>query len=82
MLTFRRTIVSIEYPSLSLSTNGDDSMLRVVAFGSLEVVNNYVITQHQLGFAEVSEWSRPLPSSNPNEVMRILTKRSNLSKSV
>ena len=27
--------------------------------GSLEVVNNYVVTQHRLGFAEVSDWSRP-----------------------
>ncbi|MEO1522448.1 MAG: hypothetical protein AAFU78_16950 [Cyanobacteria bacterium J06633_2] len=72
--------MSTEYPSLSLSTNDDASILRIVAFGPLNVVNDYVVTQHRLGFAEVSEWSRPLPSSNPGEVMRILTKRSSLSR--
>jgi hypothetical protein len=50
-------------------------VLRVIALGTLEVVNNYVLTQHRLGFAEVAEWSRPLPSPNAGEVMRILTKR-------
>ena len=33
------------------------------------------LPQHRLGFAEVSDWSRPLPAPNAGDVMRILTKR-------
>jgi len=60
---------------MSLPTADDARILRVIAVGSLEVVNNYVVTQHRLGFAEVSDWSRPLPAPNAGDVMRILTKR-------
>jgi hypothetical protein len=38
-------------------------------------VNIYVLRQHQLGYAEPSEWSRAIPTPNPGEVMRMLTKR-------
>jgi hypothetical protein len=67
--------VSTENPLLSLPTVEDARILRIIAVGSLDVVNNYVLTQHRLGFAEVSEWSRPLPAPNTGDVMRILTKR-------
>lgn len=57
--------------------------LQVIAIGSLDVVNSYVMMQYRLGVAEVSEWSRPLPVpasmpttvSSTQPVMRILTKR-------
>ncbi|NEQ27890.1 MAG: hypothetical protein F6K28_54640, partial [Microcoleus sp. SIO2G3] len=39
------------------------------------VVNDYVIRQQQLGYAELHEWSRAVPTPNPGEVMRMLTKR-------
>jgi hypothetical protein len=58
-----------------LPATEDPRILRIIAVGSLDVVNNYVITQHRLGFAEVADWSRPLPAPNPGDVMRILTKR-------
>jgi hypothetical protein len=67
--------VSTENPLLSLPVVDDARVLRVIAVGSLDVVNNFVVTQHRLGFAEVSEWSRPLPAPNAGDVMRILTKR-------
>ncbi len=67
--------MSTETPVLSLPATDDARRLRVIAVGSLEVVNNYVVTQHRLGVAEVSEWSRPLPAPNGGDVMRILTKR-------
>jgi len=67
--------VSTENPLLSLPVVDDVRILRVIAVGSLDVVNNFVVTQHRLGFAEVSEWSRPLPAPNAGDVMRILTKR-------
>ncbi len=67
--------MSTELPVLSLPNVDDARILRIIAVGSLDVVNNYVVTQHRLGFAEVSEWSRPLPAPNGGDVMRILTKR-------
>ena len=67
--------MSSELPRLSLLPTNDAHILRVIAIGSIEVVNNYVMTQHRLGFAEASEWSRPLPVSSSGEMMRILTKR-------
>ena len=67
--------VSTENPRLALPAPEADRHLRILVVGSLEVVNNYVLTQHRLGFAEVSEWSRPLPGPNPGHVLRISTKR-------
>ncbi|ASC72471.1 hypothetical protein XM38_034280 [Halomicronema hongdechloris C2206] len=67
--------MSSNHPPLSLAPTDRGQVLRVIAVGSLEVVNNYVLTQHRLGFAQVSEWSRPLPAPNARDIMRILTKR-------
>jgi len=39
-----------------------------------------VMTMFQLGYARPEEWSRQLPTVNPGEVMRILTKRVMLSE--
>jgi len=53
----------------------DPEVLRIIAVGSPRIVENYILTQYRLGYAEVREWSRLLPSPNPGEAMRILTKR-------
>jgi hypothetical protein len=50
-------------------------ILRVLAIGSPQVVNNLVMAMFQLGYARPEGWSRQLPTVNPGEVMRILTKR-------
>lgn len=49
--------------------------IRVIVVGSSEAVDNFVATQHQLGFAEVLAWSPPLPTHHAGQIMRILTKR-------
>lgn len=67
--------MSSENIPLRLPEVSDPGVLRVIAIGSRPVVDNYVLTQYRLGYAEVQEWSRPLPTSNAGEVMRILTKR-------
>ncbi|MEM9213183.1 MAG: hypothetical protein AAGD25_02455 [Cyanobacteria bacterium P01_F01_bin.150] len=59
----------------SLEQEGAE-ILRIVAIGPLPVVNQHVIQMYQLGYAQPHEWSRPLPYIYPNQVMRILTKRS------
>ncbi|MGJ3254323.1 MAG: hypothetical protein ACFE0J_24790 [Elainellaceae cyanobacterium] len=53
----------------------DRHTLRIIAVGSIAVVNHHVMQMFQLGYAEPNDWSKPLPTVNPNEVMRILTKR-------
>jgi hypothetical protein len=50
-------------------------ILRVLAIGSPQVVHSCVLTLYRLGYASPEEWSHPLPTVNPGEVMRILTKR-------
>jgi hypothetical protein len=58
-----------------LSANDSPEVLRVIAVGSLAVVEHHIRQMYQLGYAEPYEWSKPLPTVNPDEVMRILTKR-------
>ncbi|MEB3355621.1 MAG: hypothetical protein VKK04_02660 [Synechococcales bacterium] len=60
---------------LCLPKNNDPEILRVIAVGSVQVVTQHVHRMYQLGYAQPHEWSKPLPTVNPNEIMRILTKR-------
>ncbi|MGG6241517.1 hypothetical protein ACQ4N7_23065 [Nodosilinea sp. AN01ver1] len=64
-----------QQPLIDLRDQPSPDILRLLAIGSLPVVNGCVITLYRLGYARPEEWSRPLPTVNPNEVMRILTKR-------
>jgi hypothetical protein len=56
-------------------SNDERHTHRIIAVGLLPAVNHHVMQMYQLGYAEPGEWSRPLPTVNANEVMRILTKR-------
>ena len=70
-----------ERKPIHLPSSSDPEILRVIAVGSLKAVENFVLTQYRLGYAEIRDWSKPLPSPNPGEVMRILTKRISLDNS-
>lgn len=48
---------------------------RHMLFGSLLFVETIIKLLHTLNYAEANDWSRPLPTGRPNEVMAILTKR-------
>ena len=48
--------------------------IRLLACGAEKGVESIVNYLHVLGFAEVGEWSPPLPSPVKNEVIRILTR--------
>jgi hypothetical protein len=67
-------------PLLDLSDRPSPDVLRLLAIGSPAVVNGCVITLYRLGYARPEEWSRQLPTVDPNEVMRILTKRMTLAE--
>ena len=49
--------------------------VRLMAFGSLKGVQTVIRQLHQRGYAEPNDWSQPLPTGRPHEVMAILTKR-------
>ncbi|MEM8615152.1 MAG: hypothetical protein AAGF93_24315 [Cyanobacteria bacterium P01_H01_bin.105] len=49
--------------------------VRLLALGSLTVVRLTIQELHTKHYAEPNDWSRPLPTGRPNEVMAILTKR-------
>lgn len=55
-------------------TEPEREKIRIMVLGSLEGVNQIVHLLHKLRFAEVQQWSQPLPTGRPGEVMRILTK--------
>jgi hypothetical protein len=55
-------------------------VVRVLVIGTPEVVQNFVMTLFQWGYARPNEWSSQLPTVNPGEGMRILTKRINLTE--
>ena len=44
-------------------------------FGSLIAIRNTIALLHKLNYAEPNDWSKPLPTGRPNELMAILTKR-------
>ena len=49
--------------------------VRHILFGTLIAVRNTMKLLHKLNYAEPNDWSQPLPTGRPNEVMTILTKR-------
>ena len=48
---------------------------RHLLFGTLGFVQFTIKLLHVLKYAEPNDWSRPLPTGQPNEVMVILIKR-------
>lgn len=70
-MTFREP----DQPFIDLRDRPSPDILRVLAIGNPQVVESCVTTLFRLGYARPEDWSRPLPTINPGEVMRILTKR-------
>lgn len=48
--------------------------VRLLLCGTPKGVNRIIDILHILGFAEIAEWSPPLPSPISGEIMRILTR--------
>ena len=49
--------------------------LRHVLFGSPGAVAQTIKLLHKLDYAEPNDWSKPMPTGEPNEVMSVLTRR-------
>ena len=62
-------------PNSSNSENGDYETVRHMLFGPLSSIRYTIRLLHQRGYAEPNDWSRPISTGKPNEMMAILTKR-------
>ncbi len=49
--------------------------VRHMLFGSLSAVQATIKHLHKLRYAEANDWSQPISTGRPNEVMAILTKK-------
>jgi hypothetical protein len=49
--------------------------LKVLVISTPQGVSSTIHTFYRLGYAQVSEWSKPQPTQNPGEVMSILSRR-------
>ncbi len=49
--------------------------VRHLLFGTLAAVQSTIRLLHSVGYAEPNDWSRPMSTGRPNEVMAILTRR-------
>lgn len=48
--------------------------VRLLIFGSPDAVQLEISLMHVRGYAEPNDWSDPLPTERPGEIMRILTR--------
>lgn len=53
----------------------DRDPLKILIISSPNGVTSTIHTLYRLGYAQVSEWSKPQPTQNPGEVMSILKRR-------
>ena len=53
----------------------EPNRVRHLLFGNLASVQATIRHLHKLGYAEPNDWSQPISTGRPNEVMAILTKR-------
>jgi len=63
------------HPPATPPSNPNRHPLKVLIVSSPQGVTNTIHTFYRLGYAEVSEWSKPQPTQNPGEVMSILSRR-------
>lgn len=56
----------------SADSNSDREFVKLIVVGSPKGVTKIIHTLFRLGFAEVTEWSQPVPTANPREVMSVM----------
>ena len=62
-------------PQTGLLPEHQYESVRHMLFGSLTAVRLTIQELHQKQYAEPNDWSKPISTGRPNEVMAILTKR-------
>ena len=59
----------------ALPSSAEPNQIRHMLFGNLATVQAAIRHLYKLGYAEVNDWSPPVSTGRPHEVMAILTKR-------
>ena len=67
--------LSSRHPLEPEGGGGGREQIRHLLFGPPGIVQAAILHLHQLGYAEPNDWSRPISTGRPGEVMAILTKR-------
>lgn len=73
------TASSPAFPASVRSPN-DPAKVRHLLYGTLATVQATIKRLHQQGYAEPNDWSQPIATGQPNEVMTIMTKRVRLER--
>lgn len=58
----------------STEPSSGKEFVKVIVVGSPKGVVKIIHTLYRLGFAEVTEWSSPSPTTKPGEVMSVMTR--------
>ena len=66
---------AIVAPEINMLPDYQHETVRHMLFGSLTAVRLTIQDLHKRRYAEPNDWSRPISTGRPNEVMAILTKR-------
>lgn len=61
--------------ALKLPDSPPQETVRHLIFGSLSAIEACIKDLHRLKYAEPNDWSRPLSTGRPNEMMAILTRQ-------
>ena len=60
---------------LSPSTSPIHETVRHMLFGSTKAVQHTIKLLHKLNYAEPNDWSKPIPTGQPNEVVSVLIRK-------
>ena len=71
---FQSPITDAQASTVSPTTAPRREEVRHLLLGSALAVDRTIKILHVKGYADPNDWSDPLPTGRPNEVMRILTK--------
>ncbi len=71
---------TIPLPAAPPPPDNPQEPIRHLLFGTLLAVQSTIRLLHKRGYAEPNDWSQPISTGRPNEVMAILTKRVRLER--
>ena len=54
------------------SSEPNRTPVKILVISSPKGVTNTIHTFYRLGYAQISEWTKPQPTENPGEVMSVL----------
>lgn len=62
-------------PPAPPSPSSGKEFVKILVVGSRQGIDNVIKALHRLGFAEVGQWSPPMPYGESGEMMSVLRKR-------